>query len=76
MTTLTVEFGKLQQVRRAIAVGQVAARADDDGVVYWLDRYANEAYPAASGDRRDGGAPTNRTRPKTSTPGQELRRTS
>lgn len=82
MTTLTVEFGKVQEVRRAIAVGQVAARKDDDGVIYWLDRYAREAHEPASSERqgrakRDAAPPkTNRNRPQVAAAAKELRRTS
>jgi hypothetical protein len=83
MTTLTVEFGKVQEVRRAIAVGQVAARRDDEGVIYWLDRYAREAHESGSGERqarqpkRDTGAKANRgSRPMVAAGAKELRRTS
>jgi hypothetical protein len=80
MTTLTVEFGKVQKVRRAIAVGQVAARRDDDGVIYWLDRYAREAHEPGRSDRTARPTRIAAREPaagrKTTTATKELRKTS
>jgi hypothetical protein len=44
-----VDPGTIQAIRRAVAVSQTVAQADEVRVTYWLERYAELAGAAEEG---------------------------